>query len=224
MVWSLLCLIVKSLISPVRVGIDCLQQQHLSLDFSYCPVRVHHSSQEAASHNSSSEQKKYSSTTAAISSKNAEPEGNEDLQIEQCAIPKFKKTDDVTLPEVEDKTLRQLLEKYKDLFRNSPGITTLTHHFIPTSGSPIRVTPRRIPAEYRQEVDKLIKDMLAEGIIEENSSPWMAPAVYSKKKSGEIRLCVDYRALNKNTVKDAYLCHFQMRFKINCQSVECFPR
>ena len=120
-------LVVKSLISPVIVGVDFLQQQHLSLDFSYCPVRVHHSSQEAASHNSSSEQKKYSSTTAAISSKNAEPEGNEDLQIEQCAIPKFKKTDDVTLPEVEDKTLRHLLEKYKDLFRNSPGVTTLTH-------------------------------------------------------------------------------------------------
>ncbi|KAL5500108.1 hypothetical protein EMCRGX_G011611 [Ephydatia muelleri] len=215
-------LVVKSLISPVRVGVDFLQQQHLSLDFSYCPVRVHHSSQEAASHNSSSEQKKYSSTTAAISSKNAEPEGNEDLQIEQCAILKFKKTDDVTLPEVEDKTLWQLLEKYKDLFRNSPGVTTLTHHFIPTSGSPIRVPPRRIPAEYRQKVDKLIKDMLAEGIIEESSSPWMAPAVYTKKKSGEIRLCVDYRALNKNTVKDAYLCHFQMRFKIDCQGLGLF--
>ena len=54
-------LVVKSLISPVIVGVDFLQQQHLSLDFSYCPVRVHHSSQEAASHNSSSEQKKYSS-------------------------------------------------------------------------------------------------------------------------------------------------------------------
>ena len=44
-------LVVKSLISPVIVGVDFLQQQHLSLDFSYCPVRVHHSSQEAASHN-----------------------------------------------------------------------------------------------------------------------------------------------------------------------------
>ena len=46
--------------------------------------------------------------------------------------------------------------------------------------------------------------MLDEGIIEESSSPWMAPAVFTYKKNGDIRLCVDYRELNKRTVKDAY--------------------
>ena len=46
--------------------------------------------------------------------------------------------------------------------------------------------------------------MLQQGIIEPNSSPWMAPAVFVRKKNGEVRLCVDYRELNKRTVKDAY--------------------
>ena len=46
--------------------------------------------------------------------------------------------------------------------------------------------------------------MLAHGIIEESISSWMAPAVFVKKKSGELRLCVDYRELNKRTSKDAY--------------------
>ena len=49
-----------------------------------------------------------------------------------------------------------------------------------------------------------IKDMLDKGIIEESSSPWMAPAVYRTKKTGEVRICVYYRVLNKQTVKDAY--------------------
>ena len=46
--------------------------------------------------------------------------------------------------------------------------------------------------------------MLREGVIEECSSPWMAPAVFVWKKTGDIRICVDYRELNKRTVKDAY--------------------
>ena len=47
--------------------------------------------------------------------------------------------------------------------------------------------------------------MLRQGIIEVSSRPWMTLAVFVRKKSGEIRLCVvDYRELNKKTVKDAY--------------------
>ena len=46
--------------------------------------------------------------------------------------------------------------------------------------------------------------MLKEGIIEENSSPWLAPAVFVHNKTGDIRIRVDYCGLNKRTIKDAY--------------------
>ena len=84
------------------------------------------------------------------------------------------------------------------------GRTTLAEHFIPTTGTPVKVPPLRIPANYRQEVEKQIQTMLKEGTIEESSSPWLASAVFVCKKSGDIRICVDYCELNKRTVKDAY--------------------
>ena len=85
------------------------------------------------------------------------------------------------------------------------GTTTLAEHFIPTSGNPVKIPPCHIPAHYWVEVKKQLQSMLDAGIIVESSSPWMAPAVFVRKKSGEIRLCVDYSELNKKTVKGAYL-------------------
>ncbi|KAL5502764.1 hypothetical protein EMCRGX_G009585, partial [Ephydatia muelleri] len=52
-----------------------------------------------------------------------------------------------------------------------------THH-INTVGPPARVPPRRIPVHFQEGVEHQIRNMLQKGIIEESSSPWMAPAVY----------------------------------------------
>ncbi|XP_036138917.1 uncharacterized protein LOC118644443 [Monomorium pharaonis] len=56
----------------------------------------------------------------------------------------------------------------------------------------------------RGEVNKIIEEMRAQGVIEESQSPWMSPAVLVRKKDGSLRFCVDYRKLNEVTVKDSY--------------------
>ena len=91
-------------------------------------------------------------------------------------------------------TLLPLLEQYKSLFE----------HFIPNTGAPVKVPPRRIPANYCLDVEKQIQTMLNDRIIEERSSPWLAPAVFVRKKTGGIGICIDYRELNKRTVEDTY--------------------
>ena len=97
--------------------------------------------------------------------------------------------------------LSPVIREYEHLLRTTPGCTEEAYHFIPTTGNPVRIPPRRIPAHYRMEVNRQIQTMLEQNIIEESSSPWMAPAVFVRKKSGDLRLCIDYRELNKRTVK-----------------------
>ena len=85
------------------------------------------------------------------------------------------------------------------------GFTEKVKHQIHTEGAkPIKQRIRRLPHHMAEEADKQVDDMLKRGVIEESNSPWEAGVVLVKKKDGSFRFCVDYRALNDVTVKDAY--------------------
>lgn len=64
--------------------------------------------------------------------------------------------------------------------------------------------PYRLSRYEWAELDKQVKTMLARGTIRESKSPFGAPVLFIKKKTGELRMCVDYRALNDMTVKNRY--------------------
>ena len=129
---------------------------------------------------------------------------SKDDQVEDYAIPLFSQTPSVEFPECKVGNLQTVVYEFQQIFQTSPGKTDASYHYIPTIGPPVRVPPRRIPIYYREEVLKRLQSMLDQGIIKQSNSPWMAPAVFVRKKSGEIRLRVDYRALNKTTSQDAY--------------------
>jgi hypothetical protein len=52
----------------------------------------------------------------------------------------------------------------------------------------------------KEELDRLLRN----GSIEPSVSPYGAPVIFVKKKDGSLRMCIDYRALNKITIKNQF--------------------
>nr|GFC59546.1 putative reverse transcriptase domain, ribonuclease H-like domain, aspartic peptidase domain protein [Tanacetum cinerariifolium] len=68
--------------------------------------------------------------------------------------------------------------------------------------APVARAPYRLgPSELKELLNQL-KELSEKGFIRPSSSPWGAPVLFVKKKDGSFRMCIDYRELNKLTVKN----------------------
>ena len=70
--------------------------------------------------------------------------------------------------------------------------------------APVFMQPYRMAPTELKELKVRLQDLLDKGFIRPSVSPWGAPVLFVKKKDGTLRLCVDYRQLNKVTVKNKY--------------------
>ncbi|KAL4017076.1 hypothetical protein IC575_024750 [Cucumis melo] len=70
---------------------------------------------------------------------------------------------------------------------------------VPISRAPHRMAPTEL-----KELKGQLQELLDKGFIRSSVSPWGAPVLFVKKKDGSMRLCIDYRELNKVTVKNRY--------------------
>lgn len=69
---------------------------------------------------------------------------------------------------------------------------------------PVSKAPYRMAPVEMKELATQLKDLLDKGVIRPSVSPWGAPVLFVKKKDGSMRLCIDYRELNKLTIKNKY--------------------
>ena len=70
--------------------------------------------------------------------------------------------------------------------------------------SPIYMTPHRIAPIELHELKVQLQELLDKGFIRSSTSPWGAPVVFAKEKDKTLRLCNDYRQLNRVTIKNWY--------------------
>ncbi|GJT49804.1 putative reverse transcriptase domain-containing protein [Tanacetum coccineum] len=70
--------------------------------------------------------------------------------------------------------------------------------------APVARAPYRLAPSKMKELSEQLQELSDKGFIRPSSSPWGAPVLFVKKKDGSFRMCIDYRELNKLTVKNRY--------------------
>jgi hypothetical protein len=105
---------------------------------------------------------------------------------------------------------RRIVSAYRDVFPEElppglPPVRDLDHRIelIPGSTPPSRPTIR-LSATEMDELKKQLAELVKAGFIQPSKSPFGAPILFVKKKDGTMRMCIDYRALNNITIKNAY--------------------
>ncbi|CAH1378363.1 unnamed protein product [Tenebrio molitor] len=111
------------------------------------------------------------------------------------------------LTEAQQTRLDKLLKDYDDCFAASTselGNTNVEMRIKLTSTVPVCYKPYKLSFYEREVVRKIVADLMENNIIEPTVSEYASPILLVKKKSGEIRMVVDYRKLNSITEKDHY--------------------
>lgn len=109
------------------------------------------------------------------------------------------------LDQVEEKELRDMLQRNEDIFKRFNEPTPFAeHHINLTTDVPIATTPHWMSPVKKDILKKKIEEMADMGIIEECESPYSAPVVLVPKKNSDYRVCIDYRRLNEVAISDQY--------------------
>lgn len=97
--------------------------------------------------------------------------------------------------------LRNLIENYKP---SKTYESDIKMKLILKDEEPVYQSARRLSQSEKQAVNALIGKWIAGGVVQPSTSDYASPVVLVRKRDGSIRLCVDYRLLNRKVIKDRY--------------------
>ena len=105
--------------------------------------------------------------------------------------------------------IHPILMKHKRVFDDIPPGLPPKRGFehsieLEEGAKPVITIPYRHPHKFKEEIEKTIKELLEMGHIQPSCSPFASSVVLVKKKDGTMRMCIDYRSLNKKTIKNRY--------------------
>jgi hypothetical protein len=116
-----------------------------------------------------------------------------------------KETPKDKVPNIEDYSI---LKEFEDEFKEIPGLPPkrdidFSINLIP-GATPVSKTPYKMSTPELKEFQMKLEEILKKGYICPSVSLWGAPVLFVNKKDGTLRHCIDFRQLNKVTVKNKY--------------------
>ena len=146
-------------------------------------------------------------TFECVSAAVIEPEEQDEAELDLFETGQTESFRDVDvnpdLNENERLQVLELIEEFQDIFTDRPRITNLGLHEINlTADEPIRSKPYPLPHAMRAQLSSEIDSMISMDIIEKSTAAYASPVVMVKKADNSVRVCCDYRKLNKITVFD----------------------
>lgn len=106
------------------------------------------------------------------------------------------------------KCVQAVLEEFKDVMppelpKKLPPRREVDHQIeLEPNAKPPAMAPYRMAPPELAELRRQLQDLLDLGYIQPSKAPYGAPVLFQKKKDGSLRMCIDYRALNKITIKN----------------------
>jgi hypothetical protein len=125
------------------------------------------------------------------------------IQINAVLQTNSDQTSNVVHPNIQS-----VLQHFEDVFAAKTDLPPKRpeDHEIPLKDGckPPNIRPYRVPHKQKDEVEQLIRSLLQDELIRPSISPYSSPAILVRKKDGSLRLCIDYRELNSQTVKNRF--------------------